>query len=425
MPSNDARLWRDLMALGEVTDPDLPYTRRCFTPRFLDGRRWLRQRFEEAGLQVHLDEGANLIGRLEGSNPALPVLAIGSHSDTVVSGGRFDGPLGVLAGLEVVRRLRDRSIRLRHPIEIIDFLSEEPSDYGPSCVGSRAMTGFLDETQLNLTNQSGETLAAAMKRMGADPAKLGRPLRDDIAAFIELHIEQARVLEETGTDIGVVTGIVGIIRVEIEFTGAADHAGTTPFHLRQDALLAAAATITTVRRLGELVASRGEGYFIATTGRIDIHPNAANVVPGRARLVVEARAEDMSRLGDFLDQVSEASLEAASVANVRRTGFRQLSRSEPSPCHPRLRDHLADAAGHLGLKTISMASGAGHDAGFMARIAPMAMILVASREGRSHCPEEWTAAQTCADGASVLFEAIQMIDANDEFLASSVGAAVR
>ncbi|WP_413990863.1 Zn-dependent hydrolase [Labrys okinawensis] len=409
------RLWQDLMALAEITDPAKPYTRRCFTDRFLEGRRWLERRFIEAGLTTRLDEGGNLIGRLDGAISGLKVLAIGSHSDTVPSGGRFDGPLGVLAGLEVVRLLKDHDVALRHPLEIVDFLSEEPSDYGSSCIGSRAMTGFLDTGMLALRNPAGEPLKEAMTRMGAQPERLTAPLRDDIAAFLELHIEQARVLEQGHIDIGLVTGIVGIARVEIEFTGSADHAGTTPFHLRRDALVAAADTVLQVRRLGEQFSRTRNGCFIATTGRMEVHPNASNVVPGLARLMVEARAEQASHLDAFLEEVAQASLAAASAAGVELSAFRSISRSEPSPCDGRLRDHLASAAGNLSLKTVSLASGAGHDAGFMGRIAPMAMIFVPSREGRSHCPEEWTEPAQCAAGARVLYEAARRIDGDIAF----------
>jgi N-carbamoyl-L-amino-acid hydrolase len=384
----------------------------------------LEQRFVEAGLTTRLDEGGNLIGRLEGSDPGLKALAIGSHSDTVPSGGRFDGPFGVLAGLEVVRLLRDKGIGLRHPLEIIDFLSEEPSDYGPSCIGSRAMTGFLDAGMLALRNATDEPLAEAMKRMGARPERLKGPLRDDFAAFLELHIEQARVLEGGGLDIGLVTGIVGIVRIEIEFTGSADHAGTTPYHLRRDALVAASDVVTQVRRLGEHFARTRNGYFIATTGRIEIHPNASNVVPGAARLMVEARAEQASHLDAFLVELSQACLAAASAANVERSAFQQISRSEPSPCDRRLLAHLAAAAAGLSLKTIPMASGAGHDAAFLGRIAPMAMIFVPSREGKSHCPEEWTEPEQCKSGAAVLYETVLRIDADPAFgrIAQTPGA---
>lgn len=415
-PVDAGRLWRDLVALGGITDPGRPYTRRCFTERFQEGRRWLAGRFAEAGLAVRLDAGANMIGRLEGRDPSLPALAIGSHSDTVPSGGRFDGILGVLAALEVVRMLRDRGITLRHPIEVVDFLGEEPSDYGLSCIGSRAMAGLLDEGMLGFRNAAGETLGAAMERMGADLSVLGSARRGDIAAFLELHIEQGRVLEAGGIDVGLVSGIVGIMRIEIVFTGASDHAGTTPFHLRRDALVAAGETVSAVRCIGGAFAARGKGYFIATTGCLDVEPNAANVVPGRTRLVVEVRAEDAASLSAFRDHLDAASLAAAQSARVERTGFRQISRSEPALCDARLRGHLAEAAAGLDLSTTAMASGAGHDAAFVARIAPMAMVFVPSRDGRSHCPEEWTDAEDCADGAALLFEALRRIDADDAFL---------
>ncbi|MDE5445747.1 Zn-dependent hydrolase [Bradyrhizobium sp. CSA207] len=410
------RLWQDLMALGTITDPGRPYTRRCFTHRFVEGRRWLANRFSEAGLAVRLDTGANMIGRMQGRDPSLPALLIGSHSDTVPSGGRFDGMLGVLAGLEVIRMLRDRGIVPRHPIEIVDFLGEEPSDYGLSCIGSRAMSGLLNDPMLDFKNASGETLAAAMARMGAEPSALAGARRSDIAAYLELHIEQGRVLESGGTNVGLVTGIVGIARIEIEFTGAADHAGTTPFHLRRDTLIAASEIVTAVRRIGESYAVRNEGYFIATTGCLDIEPNASNVVPARARLVVEGRAENGSWLSEFTDELDALSRSAAKAANVERSAFRLISLSEPAPCDARVHRHLVAAAAELELSTADMASGAGHDAAFMAQIAPAAMVFVPSRDGRSHCPEEWTAAEDCSNGAALLFEALLRIDADDAFL---------
>lgn len=409
------RLWRNLMALGELTDPNRPFTRRCFTEQFLTGRRWLAERFEAAGLSVQVDAGGNLIGRREGSDPGLRTLAIGSHSDTVPSGGRFDGPLGVVAGLEVAETLREQDITLRHPLEIIDFLSEEPSEYGLSCVGSRAMTGHLTPAMLELTNAGGETLSDAMARMGARPAERLPDGRRDIAAFLELHVEQARFLEDRGLDIGIVTGIAGILRLEIVFTGSPDHAGTTPYDLRRDALLAAAGTVLAVRSLGEELADARDGFFVATTGVLAVAPNAANVVPGSARLVVEARAEHVASFARFTDRLSEASLAAAASAGVERSTFRPLSRSEPAHCDPRLRAHLDAGATDLGLSRTAMASGAGHDSAFMATIAPTAMIFVPSQEGRSHCPEEWTEPADCVQGAALLMDTLMRLDWDDAF----------
>ncbi len=208
------------MALAEITDPARPYTRRSFSPLFLEGRAWLAKRFAEAGLATRIDAAGNLIGRIEGAVPERGVIAVGSHSDTVPSGGRFDGIAGVAAGLEIVRSLQQSGIRLDHTIEVIDFLAEEPSEYGLSCIGSRGMVGALDERMLALTESGGETLRDGLRRVQGDPDRLGDARRDDIVAFLELHIEQGIVLESQKLDIGIVTSIVGIRRIEIVFDGA-------------------------------------------------------------------------------------------------------------------------------------------------------------------------------------------------------------
>lgn len=408
---NSERLWADLMEFASITDIARPYTRRSFGGLFVEGRSWLRRRFLDAGMSVREDAAPNLIARLEGTDPSLPVIAIGSHSDTVPSGGRFDGILGVLAGLEVVRALKEYGVRLRHSVEVIDFLAEEPSEYGLSCVGSRVMSGALDECQLVLEAPDGEQLADAMERIGGTPRAREGSLRNDIGAFLELHIEQGRVLEESGTQVGIVTGIVGIVRTEIIFEGEADHAGTTPMDLRRDALVAAAQTVLDVRKTAEDFAARY--FFVATTGVIRCEPNASNVVPGRVRLIVEARSEHQSELSAFVDRLDDISMKAAMVNGVRRGGMKELSRSRPAPCNPALQHILRDAAADLGISSRALASGAGHDAAFIGRIAPMAMIFVPSKGGRSHCPDEWTSPEQCASGASVLLEALMRIDRND------------
>ncbi len=399
------------MAFAALTDPDKPYTRRCFTSRFLEGRAWLVRRFEAAGLSTHVDEGGNLIGRLEGRDPGAGTILIGSHSDTVPSGGRFDGIAGILTGLEVVRVLREHGMRPRSSIELVDFLSEEPSEYGVSCVGSRAMVRQLQPSMLALKEPGGEALGDAILRMGGDTRKLDTPSRRDIRAFLELHIEQGKVLEATHTDLGIITSIVGIVRLEVIFSGDADHAGTTPVGLRRDTLVAAAATITAVR--SEAEGRTGSPYFIATTGVIQCEPNAANVVPSRVRIVIEARSEEPGPLADFVKAIDLASQKAALAANVRRDQFFKLSESRPAACDKRLRGHLVDAATDLGLSTLTMASGAGHDAAFLAHIAPVAMIFVPSRGGRSHCPEEWTGQGQLEAGCAALYQTVCRVDADE------------
>jgi N-carbamoyl-L-amino-acid hydrolase len=408
LPVGGTRLWADVMALAEITDPAQPYTRRSFSPRFLEGRAWLARRFEEASLKVHIDAGGNLIGRREGSDPARGTIMLGSHSDTVPSGGRFDGIAGVIAALEAVRSLDQPS---RHAIEVVDFLAEEPSDYGLSCVGSRAMSGHLDAGMLEYTNAAGEKLGAAIDRIGGATRDLAQARRNDIAAFLELHIEQGIVLESQNIDLGLVTAIVGIARVEIIFQGAADHAGTTPMTLRHDAGVAAARTIALVADSASALAASGQGHFVATAGVLTLEPNAANVVPGRARVVFDIRAEDHALATVFVAELDSESARIAAAAGVERSRFALLSNTTPAACDPRLRALLAQSAETLGFSTTSLASGAGHDAAFVSRIAPSAMLFVPCRGGKSHAPEEWAEPGALAAGAAVLREAVRRLEA--------------
>jgi N-carbamoyl-L-amino-acid hydrolase len=390
LPLDADRLWADVMALAEITDPSRPYTRRSFTPLFL--------------------KAGNLIGRLEGSNPALGVIAIGSHSDTVPAGGRFDGIAGVATGLEIVRALRDAGVQLQHTVEIIDFLAEEPSEYGLSCVGSRGLTGLLDDRMLDLTEPGGEKLRDALRRVGGDPDQLEQAKRDDICAFLELHIEQGIVLESQSLDVGVVTSIVGIRRIEVVFQGEADHAGTTPMALRHDALVAAAYTVASVRRLAEQLAAEGSDYFVATVGILTVDPSASNIVPGRCRLIIDARTTDPALTRRFTEIIDRESLAHADAVHVARASFTILSDGAPVVCDATLRSALHQGARELGLADTALPSGAGHDAAFMSRICPSAMVFVPCRGGKSHAPEEWADREAIAAGAAVIYQAVRDLD---------------
>jgi len=396
------------MALAEITDPEHPYTRRSFSPLFLQGRAWLAKRFADAGLAVRIDTAGNLIGRLDGADPSLGLIAIGSHSDTVPSGGRFDGIAGLATGLEVVRSLA--GMRLGHAIEVIDFLAEEPSEYGLSCVGSRGMVGALDASMLDLTEPGGEKLRDALRRVGGDPDRLEASRRQDIKAFLELHIEQGIVLESRSLDVGVVTSIVGIHRIEIVFEGAADHAGTTPMALRHDALVAAANTVAAVRRIAEQLAAEGPDHFVATVGILSVEPGASNVVPARCRLVIDARSTNSALTRRFVEAVERDSATYAAAAHVERTSLVTLSDAPPIACDPVLREALRRGAQELGLGETDLASGAGHDAAFMSRICPSAMIFVPCRNGKSHAPEEWADREAIARGAAVVLQAVKTLD---------------
>jgi beta-ureidopropionase / N-carbamoyl-L-amino-acid hydrolase len=410
LPLDADRLWSDIMALADITDPARPYTRRSFTALFLEGRALIAQRFAEAGLTTRIDTAGNLIGRIEGRKPELGVIAIGSHSDTVPSGGRFDGVAGVATGLEIARSLRDSDTRLDHTLEVIDFLAEEPSEYGLSCVGSRGMAGVLGSKMLDLAEPGGEKLRDALRRVGGDPDRLDQARRDDIRAYVELHIEQGVVLESQSLDIGVVSSIVGIRRIEIVFEGEADHAGTTPLGLRHDALVAAANTVVFIRRVAEDLDGEGSDYFVATVGILAVEPSASNIVPGRCRLIVDARTTNPALTERFVTALDRESEAAATAARVARSAFTTLSDGPPVACDADLQSSLRAAAAGLGLTQTDLPSGAGHDAAFMSRICRSAMVFVPCRAGKSHAPEEWADRDAVTAGAAVILQAVKALD---------------
>jgi beta-ureidopropionase / N-carbamoyl-L-amino-acid hydrolase len=405
------RLWEDLMTLGAITEPDRPYTRRAFSPLFDQGREWLTERMREAGLRTHIDAAGNLIGRRDGKGTSLPAIIVGSHSDSVPSGGRFDGMAGVAAGIAIARALAAGGVDLEHPLEIVDFLAEEPNEFGLSCVGSRGISGCLTAEHLKIRSPKNETLADALIRVGGDPDRLPAARRGDVEAALELHIEQGPVLEAESIDIGVVTAIVGITRLELEFKGRAGHAGTTPMHGRRDPLIAAAHMVGWIRERAVALAARGRGHFVATVGIIEALPGGSNVIPRSARIVVDARSEARSLMEEFRDALDQESRSAAETTHVERAKFAILSDNLPAACDGRLQKLLAASAHSLGLTSRAMASGAGHDTAFLAQIAPAAMVFIPCKEGRSHTPEEWASAEAVTDGTRVLLDTVLKIDA--------------
>lgn len=410
-PLNADRLWSRVDALSRFTLPDQPWTRRAFTPLWAESREWLRAQFEAAGLVTHVDAGGNLVGRREGRRAGAPALVTGSHCDTVVEGGRFDGIIGVLAGIEVAHTLHEQGIELDHPLEVIDFLSEEPSDYGISCVGSRALAGVLHADMLAARNPSGETLAEGLARAGGDPLRIVDAVRPpgSTAAFVELHIEQGPVLETRGLPIGVVTNIVGIRRVAITVLGQPDHAGTTPMDIRRDALVGAARVIDAAHRL----ASRASGnphYVVATVGRIAMTPNVPNAVPGKVEMVLEVRSDSDAVLEQFPEQVL-AEVQADLTALRLSASMSALSRARPTDCQPVVMEAVERAANALGYAHMRLPSGAGHDAVYMAPSGPIGMIFIPCLNGRSHCPEEWIEPAQLLDGTRVLYQTLRDLDA--------------
>ncbi|HEV7258671.1 MAG TPA: Zn-dependent hydrolase [Bosea sp. (in: a-proteobacteria)] len=411
MSIDQSRLWRRLETLSRLTDRDRPWTRRSFTPRFLEGRAWLAAEFRAAGLETGIDAGGNLIGRLEGTEQGLAPILIGSHSDTVPSGGRYDGILGVLAALEVAQGLIENGERRRHPLEVVDFLAEEPSEFeGLSCIGSRAMSGALTPEHLALRRADGMSLEEGIAYVGGRPQDVAGSARapGSIAAYLELHIEQGRVLESEAKPIGIVTDIVGIRRERITVTGRADHAGATPMPLRSDALVGAARLIEAAYQ--KAMATSGDAQpLVATFGKIDVSPNAANAVPGEVVMTLEVRSGNeaaVSAFGGALVREVQPELDALRL----KVKAEPISNVAPVACATVIRTAIADASRACGLGTRDLPSGAGHDGVFVSRLGPIGMIFVPCRDGRSHAPEEAIEPEQVADGARTLAGAVKVLD---------------
>ena len=405
------RLQADLDRIAEFRDPEASgWTRRVFSPLDQQCREWVAQQMAAAGLDVRIDAAANVIGTRKGLARASAVVS-GSHTDTVQGGGRFDGIIGVLGAIEVARCLEDSRAELARDFVVVDFLGEEPNDFGLSCVGSRAIAGSLDAEHLELKNAAGASLADALAAVGGDPAQIetARWEQGSAHSFVELHIEQGPVLEQAGVAIGVVSGIVGIRRLLATFEGRPDHAGTTPMRLRHDALCGASEAILAIERLAGGTGTAGglpsESGGVATAGRIKVRPGALNVVPSESQLWAEVRSQDEAWLDDFAGE-----LDATVAETARRRGLeielRWLSRERPVLTSHSVSDLIKDTAKSLGFESMRIPSGAGHDAAHMARLSPVGMIFVPSRDGRSHCPEEWTDIEQIGKGVAVLAETI-------------------
>lgn len=378
-------------------------TRLAWTPADLAARAlvegWMA---EEAGVTVTTDAAGNVMADWPGTTPGLAPLVTGSHLDTVGNGGALDGAYGAVAGFEVVAALAAAGEHLRHPVRAVAWANEE-GVVAPPFTGSRVAAGEAVDT--GAPGPDGATLADRLRTSGGDPDGLAGAAWPAIAAYIELHIEQGPVLDATSCPIGVVTGIVGLRRGVITVTGQANHAGTTPMHQRHDALLAAAPIIGLVERL----ATDGPAD-VATVGALTVHPGNVNVVPGRVTLSYDIRSLDDER-SDAAVALLRAQVEGIAAATGTTIALSPTSSSAAVPTHPRLRDAVRDAAAGLGLATIDLASGAGHDAAHVAALGPIGMIFVPSIGGLSHNPGEVTAAADLVAGAATLLAALRLADA--------------
>jgi len=395
------RLRADFDALAAIgATPDGGLDRTTFSDAHLAARTWFHERARAARLECGIDAAANHSAVLRSRDPVAPTLLLGSHLDSVRRGGRYDGALGVVCALEVLRTVQDAELDLPVALEAVDFTDEEGTLIGT--FGSLALAGGLTREDLAAPRGGRALLVGELARAGLTEDGVLSARRDPatLAGYLELHIEQGPVLERAGIDIGIVTGIVGASSFRVTFEGEARHAGTTPMDARRDAAVGAAAFVVGVRD----VVSRTFPGCVATVGDIATEPGSFNVVPGRARLRLECRSLDGAQL-DRLEEALVGRARAEATAFGLDVTVERVGRVEPAPTDSDVRGALADAAAALGLTTMELPSGAGHDAQSLSAVTPTGMVFVPSRGGVSHDPAEQTAWEDCLNGANVLLHA--------------------
>lgn len=377
--------------------------RVAYSVHDLAARPFVKELLAAAGLEVSVDFAGNIIGRKPGKNPSLKPISLGSHIDEVPNGGDYDGPVGVMGAIEVVRILGEAGIQTEHPLEVIVFTNEEGG-----VIGSRALVGSLNEAALQAKSNAGMTHAEGIRLLGGDPSKISSIARTqgDIAAFLELHIEQGGNLDTKKLDIGVVEGIVAIEWWEFTFKGKANHAGTTPMDARKDPLLPAARFILAVNE----VITQEEGRQVGTVGKIQAFPGAGNVIPGEVKLNLEIRDLSSEKIWKLYAELETLAKQLAQESGSSLAIQHIEVASKPALADPEIRKIIKQEAEKLGMTTLSLPSGAGHDAQEMARIAPMGMIFIPSRDGISHAPEEYSSPEAIANGANVLLHTLLELD---------------
>jgi N-carbamoyl-L-amino-acid hydrolase len=391
------RLEQSIEELGRIGEtPRGGLTRLALSDEDKRGRDWMVARMREAGLRVTVDRMGNIFGERPGAD-ALPPVLMGSHVDSVPTGGKYDGQLGVLCALEAIRSLNDHQIHTRHPVTLVIFTNEEGARFQPAMIASGVMAGKIAlEDAYNARDKDGIRLVDELERigyLGPEPC-VPRAFR----AYLELHIEQGPRLEEERLSVGVVEGIVAISWSRLTIHGVQDHAGPTPMRIRHDALVAAAEVITGVRGIARVLG----GDAVTTVGNLTVSPNIVNAIPGRVTLSIDMRdprTETLDRARPLLDTLVREACEREGV----RYELEHYWQVPYTPFTPDIVAAVERAAQTVGARWRRILSGAGHDAQYMAAIGPTAMIFVPSHGGRSHCEEEFTAIEDIEDGANTLF----------------------
>ncbi len=364
---------------------------------------YLVETMEEAGLEIRFDRAGNIFGRKEGTDPGRKAVMSGSHLDSVKNGGQFDGPLGVIGALEAVRVINEEGFEHSRPIEVAVFVGEEGSAFERGLIGSEVLTGAISYDEvLNLANSDGELLKNVLgDYRGEFLMDLG-----GVEYFVELHPEQGPVLDTEGIPVGIVESITGLYWLRVVIEGEENHAGTTPMKMRKDALVKAAEIVSFVHEKALDMAEKTNGSFVATVGRLEVHPSATNIIPGRVELGIDIRDVNQGNIDVFKAAVTDKVAEVSRVPGMKAKA-QVLVDKPPCLCSGEVIEAIERAVRELGLEARKMSSGAAHDAQNLAGKVKTAMIFVQSANGISHSPREWTSWEDVETGVNVLTRVIK------------------
>ncbi|HWK23406.1 MAG TPA: Zn-dependent hydrolase [Ureibacillus sp.] len=384
----------ELSAIGKNTETG-GITRFSYTDEEQEAVDLVTEYMKQAGLTVEIDEVGNVVGSTSGTGP---FVVVGSHIDTVPEGGMFDGTLGVLAAIEIAQTLHEQQVEQTKPLKVVAFKDEEGSRFGFGMIGSRAMAGTLKESDLNVLDSNGISIAQAMQKRGFNPKTIADAKREDMDVYVEMHIEQGKVLEKANLPIGIVSGIAGPLWLEVTLEGVSEHAGATPMDIRKDALAGASECMIEIEAL-----MQSESTAVATVGKLNVYPNGTNVIPGKVVFTIDIRDIDEVHRNGLEKQILSVIQQVSQKRGLEWT-IRELQRVKPVKADPALQQLLSEKVKEAGLNPLKLISGAGHDAMQFGNHCPFIMLFVRSKDGISHNPLEYSSGEDIAIATEIFYK---------------------
>lgn len=403
---NEDRIFNKISELSNIGRlPNGGMHRLALTTEDWNAQTLVASWMEEAGMKVKRDHFGNLIGRKEGRQLELPPVMIGSHIDSVPNGGRFDGTVGVIGGIEVVQAICEAGIPHDNPIEVVAFCEEEGSRFKSGMFGSKGMVGQVNWGDLEKTDDEGVTRLQALQSFGLDPYEMEKSVRkaNDIKAYLEMHIEQGPYLEDNHSPVGIVKGIAGFSWIKLTIMGKSGHAGTVPMHLRQDPMFGASEII---HEIEPIFKEDPKNTLVGTIGNITVSPGGNNVIPDSVEFMLDIRNFEADKLNKAIADIEQKVYNICKKRNLDYN-FEKRFNAEPVKCSEQVVQTLDNASNKLQLNAPIMVSGAGHDAMFMADITQIGMVFVRCKDGVSHNPDEWANKNDISQGTQLLFEAVK------------------